>query len=137
MRLRIGVETAGHLDVLRLLIFAECGRGERAVDAIDRARIVALLLQRGLGLTDVIAALGLGRQLILGLAGLVLGLVNPAIDLGTYGVLVLGLLVAADLGLDLVLGLGRLLLRLVPGLGRLLLDGVLGVGRLLLDLVRR
>src|SRR2546428_2921057 len=151
VRLRLGVETAGHLDVLGLLVVAQGRRRARAVDAVDRARIVAFVLQRGLRLTDVRAALHLAGDLVLGLARLGLGLVHAAVDLGADRVLVarglglvLGFLVAADLGLDLVLGLDRLLLGLVPslgglllglvpGLGGLLLDGVLGVDRLVLE----
>src|SRR5437879_5087250 len=90
-------------------------RRARPVDAVDRARILALFLQRRLGLTDVFAALGLGRDLVLGLARLGLGLVDAAVDLRTHGILALGLpsglglvfrgllLVAADLVLELVL----------------------------------
>src|SRR5262249_4630118 len=97
------------------------------------------LLQRHLSLTDVVVALHLPGDLVLGLAGFGFGLVLRALGL------VLGL-VADALGLasDLVLGLGALFLRLVPSLGglllglvprlgRLLLHGVLGLGGFLLD----
>src|SRR5437870_5669617 len=78
----------------------------------------------GAGAADGVLALGLPRGFGLVFRGL--------------------LLVAADLGLDLVLRLDRLLLGLVPrlggcllglvpGLGGLLLDGVLGVDRLVLQ----
>src|SRR2546428_171245 len=111
VRLRLGVETARHLDVLGLLVGAKGRRRARAVDAVDRARIVAFVLQRGLRLTDVRAALHLAGDLVLGLARLGLGLVHAAVDLGADRVLVarglglvLGFLVAAETA-DL-LGLG-------------------------------
>src|SRR5262249_22678556 len=140
----------GHLDVLGLLIITQrCGRA-RTMDAVDRTRIVALVLQRHLSLTNVVVALHLACDLVLSLAGLGPGLVHSAIDLVADGValglgLVRGLVVAAaELVLDLVLGLGALflglvpslgglLLGLIPRLGRLFLHGVLGVGSLLFD----
>src|SRR5215470_10584836 len=119
MRPSLGVETAGHLDVLGLLILAKRLGRARAVDAVDRARIVALVLERLLRLTDVGAALHLPGELVLGVAGRVLDLV----------------LRLSALFFRLVPGLRRLLLRLVPRSGRLVLGLVPGLGRLLLDRV--
>src|SRR5687767_2098287 len=102
----VAVHLTGDLQALGLLVVAQGGAGARAVHAIDRAGVVALRLQRLLGVPGV-APIHLAADLVLGLAGLGLGLVHGAIELLADRVLAVGLVLRA-LGLVLHL-VGRAL----------------------------